>query len=66
MPERVTVERLTLVDTVDRWFHLDQPVFLEPGQTYWIDRMTNELCIDRGNGRVTRTAGGMCRCRRSG
>ncbi|MET8229638.1 hypothetical protein ABZS77_03030 [Micromonospora sp. NPDC005298] len=61
MPQRETAERLTLVDTVGRWFHLDQPVFIERGQTYWIDRTTSELCVDRGDGRVTRTAGGMCR-----
>ncbi|MFI1191849.1 hypothetical protein ACH4T9_01005 [Micromonospora sp. NPDC020750] len=61
MSERVTAERLTLLDTVDRWFRLDQPVFVEHGQTYWVDRTTNELCVDRGDGRVTRTAGEMCR-----
>ncbi|MBF5034027.1 hypothetical protein IRY44_30165 [Micromonospora sp. ANENR4] len=61
MPQRETAERLTLVDTVGRWFHLDPPVLIERGQTYWIDRTTSELCVDRGDGRVTRTAGEMCR-----
>ncbi|WP_405099825.1 hypothetical protein [Micromonospora sp. NBC_01412] len=61
MAERVTAERLMLVDTVGRWFHLDQPVLIERGQTYWIDCTTSELCVDRGDGRVTRTAGEMCR-----
>ncbi|WP_433389550.1 hypothetical protein [Micromonospora sp. KLBMP9576] len=61
MPQRETAERLMLVDTVGRWFHLDQPVLIGRGQTYWIDRTTSELCVDRGDGRVTRTAGEMCR-----
>lgn len=60
-PERVTAERLTLGDTADRWVHLQRPVLTERGQTYWIDRTTCELCVDRGDGQVTRTAGEMCR-----
>ncbi|MEU6078698.1 hypothetical protein [Micromonospora sp. NPDC047074] len=61
MRGRLTAERLTLVTTVDRWFHLDRPVLIERGQVYWIDRGTSELCVDRGDGRITRTAGWLCR-----
>lgn len=67
MVKRVTADRLILVDVIDRWFHLREPTFIEAGQTYWIDRGTNELCVDRGgdgvtrHGRVTRHAGWMCR-----
>ncbi|MBQ1051620.1 hypothetical protein KBX50_24515 [Micromonospora sp. C51] len=61
MRERVTADRLTLVSTVGRWLHLHQPVLIERGQSYWVDYETSELCIDRGNGHVTRAAGWMCR-----
>ncbi|MET9301912.1 hypothetical protein ABZX66_21570 [Micromonospora aurantiaca] len=54
MQERVTVERLTLVGTVDRWFCLDRPVFIAPGQSYWADWEAGELYIDRGDGQITR------------
>lgn len=67
MGERVTADRLTLVTTVDRWFHLDRPVLIERGQSYWIDRKTSELCVDRGDDRITRAPGVLgCRCRRGG
>lgn len=61
MSERMTAERLTLVDTVGRWFHLDRPVLIGPGESYWVDRKSSELCVDRGDGRITRTAGWWCR-----
>ncbi|MFI6131026.1 hypothetical protein [Micromonospora sp. NPDC051141] len=54
MQERTTVERLTLVSTVDKWFCLDRPVFIAPEQSYGVDRGANELCIDRGDGQVSR------------
>jgi hypothetical protein len=54
MQEWVAVERLTLVDIVDRWFCLDRPVFIAPGQSYWVDWEADELCIDRGDGRISR------------
>ncbi|MEU4775684.1 hypothetical protein [Micromonospora sp. NPDC023644] len=57
----MTAERLTLVSTVGRWFHLDRPVLIERGQSYWVDRATSELCVDRGDGRITRAAGWLCR-----
>ncbi|MBO4206809.1 hypothetical protein [Micromonospora echinofusca] len=59
--KRETAERLTLVTTVGPWFHLDQPVLVGRGQTYWVDNRTSELCIDRGDGRITRVAGWVCR-----
>ncbi len=61
MAKRVIVDRLLLVDVVDRWFHLQQPTFIDSGQTYWIDHETSELCVDRGSDRITRHAGWMCR-----
>ncbi|MEU4689041.1 hypothetical protein [Actinoplanes sp. NPDC023714] len=60
MYERRIADRLTLVTTVDRWFHLDEPTFVDAGQTYWVDRATSELCVD-GDGRVSRHAGAVCR-----
>lgn len=61
MFQRVTAERMLLLDVVHRWFHLAAPTFVEAGQTYWIDRETSELCVDRGDGRVTRHVGMICR-----
>ncbi|MBX7269326.1 hypothetical protein KIF24_27115 [Micromonospora sp. Llam7] len=61
MRERVTADRLTLVSTVGRWFHLHHPVLIERGQTYWVDYETSDLCIDRGSGDVRRVAGWVCR-----
>jgi hypothetical protein len=67
MVKRVTADRLILVDVVDHWFHLQQPTFIDVGQTYWVDHDTSELCVDRGtdpithHARVTRHAGWMCR-----
>ncbi|MBW6437809.1 hypothetical protein KZ829_29140 [Actinoplanes hulinensis] len=61
MAKPVIADRLLLVDTVDRWFHLEEPTFIDAGQAYWIDRSTSELCVDRGDGRVSRHAGAMCR-----
>ncbi|WP_430791085.1 hypothetical protein [Actinoplanes sp. G11-F43] len=61
MTGRVIAERLLLVDMVDRWFHLDEPTFIGAGQAYWVDRSNDELCVDRGDGRVSRHAGAMCR-----
>lgn len=55
MVERVTTDRLVLVNVVDHWFHLQHPTFIDAGQTYWIDHEASELCVDRG-GRVTRHA----------
>lgn len=54
MVNRVTADRLMLVSVVNHWFHLQEPTFIGAGQTYWIDRETNELCVDRGGDRVTR------------
>ncbi|MDG4750299.1 hypothetical protein O7630_05065 [Micromonospora sp. WMMD718] len=48
MVERVTADRLILVNVVDRWFYLRQPTFIGTGQSYWIDHETSELCVDRG------------------
>lgn len=61
MYERVTADRLTLVDVVNRWFHLHAPTFVDAGQTYWIDHENHEPCVDRGHGRVSRHAGWMNR-----
>ncbi|MEV4544094.1 hypothetical protein [Micromonospora echinaurantiaca] len=61
MSGRTTAERLLLVTVVDRWFQLCEPVFVDAGQSYWVDRKTDELCVDRGDGRVTRHAGWVCR-----
>ncbi|SDT80662.1 hypothetical protein [Actinoplanes derwentensis] len=67
MVKRAIADRLILVDVVDRWFHLQEPTFIDVGQCYWIDRETSELCVERGgdrvtrHGRVTRHAGWMCR-----
>lgn len=67
MVERVTADRLILVNVVGRWFYLRQPTFIDTGQSYWIDHETSELCVDRGaarvsrHARVTRHAGWMCR-----
>ncbi|AYF28078.1 hypothetical protein CSH63_11600 [Micromonospora tulbaghiae] len=54
MTERVTADRLLLVNVVHHWFYLRQPTFIGTGQTYWIDHGTSELCVDRGDDRVTR------------
>ena len=51
---RVTADRLMLVNVVDHWFYLQEPTFIDAGQTYWIDHETNELCVDRGGDRITR------------
>jgi hypothetical protein len=51
---RVTADRLMLVNVVDHWFYLQEPTFIEAGQTYWVDHETNELFVDRGGDRVTR------------
>jgi hypothetical protein len=40
MVKRVTVDRLILVDVVDHWFRLEQPTFVDAGETYWIDHET--------------------------
>jgi hypothetical protein len=61
MPERITVDRLTLADSAGRHFHLTEPTFIDAGQTYWIDRSNDELCVDRGNGRISRHPGSTCR-----
>jgi len=61
MSRRTVAERLVLMTVVDRWFHLREPIFVEAGQSYWIDHSAQELCVDRGDGRVTRHAGMMCR-----
>lgn len=60
MRKRVTADRLVLLNRVE-WFHLDRPVLVWPGQTYWVDRDTDELCVDRGDGRITRASGWVCR-----
>ncbi|WP_238016105.1 hypothetical protein KZZ52_49880 [Dactylosporangium sp. AC04546] len=52
---------MILLNRVDRWFVLERPVFVAPGQTYWIDRDADVLCIDRGDGRIERVPGFMCR-----
>ncbi|GAA2680051.1 hypothetical protein [Actinoplanes palleronii] len=54
-------ERLLLVDAVDRHFRLDQPTFIGGGQTYWIDRETEYLCVDRGLVGISRHPGRMYR-----
>ncbi|MEU5940342.1 hypothetical protein ABZ807_14355 [Micromonospora sp. NPDC047548] len=56
----MTAERLVLLNRVE-WFHLDRPVLVWLGQTYWVDRNADELCVDRGDGRITRTPGYVCR-----
>ena len=61
MAERATAERLLLVTRVGRWFHLREPVLIGAGQSYWIDAVAAELCVDRDNGQVTRHAGWTCR-----
>ncbi|WP_436535595.1 hypothetical protein [Actinoplanes sp. HUAS TT8] len=61
MLKLVTADQLTLVSVVDRWFCLDEPTFIDVGQSYWIDREVNEFCVDRGGDRLTRHAGRMCR-----
>ncbi|MGC5018236.1 hypothetical protein [Micromonospora sp. DT47] len=60
MRERVTAERLVLLNQVE-WFHLDRPVLVWPGQTYWVDYGTKEFCVDRGDDRITRAPGWVCR-----
>ncbi|WP_147265168.1 hypothetical protein [Micromonospora sp. LHW51205] len=50
----MTADRLTLVSVVDHWFYLQEPTFVAAGQTYWIDRETSQLCVDRDGHRVTR------------
>jgi len=57
MVQRTTAERLVLLNQVGHTFHLSEPVFIDAGQTYWIDQETSELCVDRGDGRVSRHAG---------
>ncbi|MBM0258596.1 hypothetical protein [Micromonospora sp. 4G55] len=52
-------DRLVLLDRIE-WFILERPVLVRPGETYWVDR-NDELCVDRGAGRVTRTPGWVCR-----
>ncbi|MGN9775522.1 hypothetical protein ACTMS0_07070 [Micromonospora sp. H33] len=59
--EKVTAARRTLVTTIDRWFHLDRPLLVEAGQTYWVDWKRRELCVDRGDGQVRRFPGWVCR-----
>ncbi|MEU5791064.1 hypothetical protein ABZ754_25490 [Micromonospora purpureochromogenes] len=56
----MTADRLVLLDRVE-WFILERPVLVRPGETYWVDRKSDELCVDRGDGRVTRTPGRVCR-----
>ncbi|WP_350934931.1 hypothetical protein [Micromonospora mangrovi] len=51
---RVTADRPMLVSVVDHWFYLQRPTFIDVEQTYWIDHETSELCVDRGDDRVTR------------
>lgn len=60
MGQRMTAERLLLATRIG-WFRLDQPVFIGRGQAYWIDHGASELCVDRGDGRVSRHAGWTCR-----
>ncbi|MEV0807339.1 hypothetical protein [Micromonospora sp. NPDC050200] len=60
MRERVTAERLVLLDRVE-WFILERPVLVWPSQSYWVDYGTGELCVERGDGRITRTPGWVCR-----
>jgi hypothetical protein len=57
MVERVVADRLSLVEVVDCCFRLREPTFVRAGQAYWMDREAGELCVDRGDGRVTRHAG---------
>ncbi|GAA1658879.1 hypothetical protein GCM10009828_106190 [Actinoplanes couchii] len=61
MARHTIADRLLLVDTVDRWFHLDEPTFIGAGQAYRVDRSADEPCVDRGDGRVSRHVGAMCR-----
>lgn len=61
METRMTAERLLLATRIGCWFRLEQPVFIDRGQVYWIDNAADELCVDRGNGRVSRHAGRLCR-----
>ncbi|GAB3181446.1 hypothetical protein FHX75_1751 [Micromonospora palomenae] len=56
----VRADRLVLLDRVE-WFILERPVLVRPGETYWVDRKSDELCVDRGDGRITRTPGWVCR-----
>ncbi|MGA4539368.1 hypothetical protein ACPA54_05185 [Uniformispora flossi] len=60
METRTTAERLLLATRVG-WFRLNQPVFIDRGQAYWIDHSSDELCVDRGSGRVSRHPGWTCR-----
>jgi hypothetical protein len=38
-PEETTVERLTLLENVHESY-LDPPVFLRPGETFWVEERT--------------------------
>ncbi|MGK5444519.1 hypothetical protein ACSNN7_22225 [Micromonospora sp. URMC 105] len=60
MSDWVIADRLVLLDRVG-WFHLDRPVLVRPGQSYRVDYGAGELCIDDGDGRVTRLPGWVCR-----
>ncbi|MEU5940348.1 hypothetical protein ABZ807_14390 [Micromonospora sp. NPDC047548] len=59
----MTAERLVLLVLLDRvdWFILERPVLVWPCQTYWVDYGTEELCVDRRDGRITRTPRWVCR-----
>ena len=58
MPSRRwTAKRLVLVTVTRENYRLERPVFIGAGQRYWIDDATGELCVDCGQGRVTRHPG---------
>lgn len=49
--DKVTAERLTLISHVD-WLELDEPVFLQAGERYWLDSTAACLVVEDTSGPV--------------
>jgi hypothetical protein len=49
-PEKMTADRLILVSDV-HWLRLEHPVFIQPGERYWIDFDESRFFVEDQDGR---------------
>jgi hypothetical protein len=56
---RPIASRMLLAQRVDRWFVLEQPVFIPAGCRYWTE--PDALVVEHPTGERRRYAGSVCR-----
>lgn len=47
--DKTVADRLTLISRVE-WFELEQPVFVQEGECYWVDRGSRSLVVESAEG----------------